>query len=84
MPDCHVLGVLGIDGMMRLEAVAMKPSTRKPPLTREQRMAALEKAASQRRERESGGERKPFDEEWPDEPPIGDPAAMKLYDAAFR
>jgi len=53
------------------------------PITKEQRLAALERAASQRRERENRGEREPLDE-WPDGPPIGDPKATERFDAALR
>ncbi len=53
------------------------------PISREQRQSALEKAAIQRRERESRGEREPLDE-WPDGPPTGDPEAMQRFDAALR
>jgi hypothetical protein len=53
------------------------------PLTKEQRQAALEKAAAQRLEREARGEREPLDE-WPEGPPQGDPEAMERYNTAFR
>lgn len=52
-------------------------------LTRQQRIAALERAAQARREREAAGEREPLDE-WPDGPPVGDELAMGRYDAALR
>jgi hypothetical protein len=52
-------------------------------LTKQQGMAALEKARQERLAREAGGETSPLDE-WPDGPPLGDDEAMNRYNAAFR
>lgn len=52
-------------------------------LTRETMRAALERAASERREREARGEREPLDD-WPDGPPLGDAEGERRYYAALQ
>ena len=55
-----------------------------PPLTRQQRTAALEKAASERREREALGIRDPLDE-WPDGlPPSASEEEIARFEEAYR
>jgi hypothetical protein len=53
------------------------------PISKEQRLAALEKAAEERSEREARGESEPLDE-WPDGPPEGDAEAIERYLVALR